>query len=80
MDRARQRYQFGLGASVFGTDIERYQRIARRIDSGIVYINSIAVTLPELPFRGVKKSGWGRELSELGIGEFLNKKLIRVAT
>ncbi|KAH9205236.1 hypothetical protein DL95DRAFT_492244 [Leptodontidium sp. 2 PMI_412] len=57
LDRARQRYQFGLGASVFGTDIEQYQRIARRIDSGMVYINSIAVTLPELPFRGVKKSG-----------------------
>lgn len=46
----------------------------------MVFINSPAVTAPELPFGGIKNSGFGRELSELGIGEFLNKKLIRVAS
>jgi succinate-semialdehyde dehydrogenase/glutarate-semialdehyde dehydrogenase len=71
--------QFGLGSAVFGTDIEHVQQVARRIESGMVFINSAGLTSPELPFGGIKNSGFGRELSELGVGEFLNKKLIRVA-
>jgi succinate-semialdehyde dehydrogenase/glutarate-semialdehyde dehydrogenase len=70
---------FGLGGSVFTADIERGKRIARRIDTGMVFINSAAVSSPELPFGGVKNSGYGRELSAAGIQEFVNKKLIRVA-
>jgi succinate-semialdehyde dehydrogenase/glutarate-semialdehyde dehydrogenase len=70
---------FGLGGSVFTADIERGKRVARRIDTGMVFINSAAVSSPELPFGGVKNSGYGRELSAAGIQEFVNKKLIRVA-
>ena len=69
---------FGLGGSVFTQDIERGKRVARKIDTGMVYINSDLVTSPELPFGGVKNSGYGRELSAAGIQEFVNKKLIRV--
>ena len=69
---------FGLGGSVFTQDIERGKRVARQIDTGMVFINSAAVSSPELPFGGVKNSGHGRELSGAGIQEFVNKKLIRV--
>ena len=69
---------FGLGGSVFTQDIERGKRVGRRIDTGMLFINSSAVTSPELPFGGVKNSGYGRELSSAGIQEFVNKKLIRV--
>jgi len=69
---------FGLGGSVFTQDIERGQRVARQIDTGMVFINSGAVSSPELPFGGLNNSGHGRELSGAGIQEFVNKKLIRV--
>ena len=70
---------FGLGGSVFTQDIERGKRVARRIDTGMVFINSAADSSPELPFGGVKNSGYGRELSGAGIQEFINKKLILVS-
>jgi len=70
---------FGLGGSVFTQDIERGKRLARRIDTGMMFINSGAASSPELPFGGVKNSGYGRELSGAGIQEFVNKKLIRVS-
>ena len=70
---------YGLGGSVITKDIERGKRIARQIETGMVFINHATWTAPDLPFGGVKNSGYGRELSELGIGEFVNKKLIRVA-
>jgi succinate-semialdehyde dehydrogenase/glutarate-semialdehyde dehydrogenase len=70
---------YGLGGSVITKDIERGKRIARQIDAGMVFINRATWTAPDLPFGGVKNSGYGRELSDLGIGEFVNKKLIRVA-
>ena len=69
---------YGLGGSVITKDIERGKRIARQIETGMVFINGATWTAPNLPFGGVKNSGYGRELSELGIGEFVNKKLIRV--
>ncbi|MDO8887815.1 MAG: NAD-dependent succinate-semialdehyde dehydrogenase [Hydrogenophaga sp.] len=69
---------FGLGGSVFTQDVERGKRVARQIDTGMVFINSAAVSMPDLPFGGVKNSGYGRELSGAGIQEFVNKKLIRV--
>ncbi|MFI5734924.1 NAD-dependent succinate-semialdehyde dehydrogenase [Kribbella sp. NPDC051587] len=71
--------KYGLGGYVFDADVEHAQQVAARIESGMVYINSCFVDSPALPFGGVKNSGFGRELSELGIGEFLNRKLIRVA-
>ena len=70
---------YGLGATVITKDVERGKRIARQVDSGMVFINHATGTAPDLPFGGVKNSGYGRELSHLGIGEFVNKKLIHVA-
>jgi len=70
---------YGLGGSVITKDIERGKRVARQIETGMVFINKATWTAPYLPFGGVKNSGYGRELSDLGIGEFVNKKLIRVA-
>ena len=70
---------YGLGGSVITKDIERGKRVAREIETGMVFINQSTWTAPDLPFGGVKNSGYGRELSDLGIGEFVNKKLIRVA-
>jgi succinate-semialdehyde dehydrogenase/glutarate-semialdehyde dehydrogenase len=69
---------YGLGGSIFTRDVERAKRVARALDTGMVYINQIPMSAPELPFGGVKNSGFGRELSDLGIGEFVNRKLIRV--
>lgn len=70
---------FGLGCSVFTQDIERGKRVADQIDTGMVFINHPTWTQADLPFGGTKGSGYGRELSELGIDEFVNKKLIRVS-
>jgi succinate-semialdehyde dehydrogenase/glutarate-semialdehyde dehydrogenase len=67
---------YGLGGSVITKDIERGKRIARQIETGMVFINRVTWSAPDLPFGGVKSSGYGRELSKLGIGEFVNKKLI----
>jgi succinate-semialdehyde dehydrogenase/glutarate-semialdehyde dehydrogenase len=69
---------FGLSSSVFGANLDRALQIADRIESGMVFINQTTNSLPELPFGGVKNSGYGRELSELGFGEFTNRKLINV--
>jgi len=70
---------YGLGGSVFTRDIARGQRVARRINTGMVFINQPTWTSADLPFGGIKNSGYGRELSALGIQEFVNKKLIRTA-
>jgi succinate-semialdehyde dehydrogenase / glutarate-semialdehyde dehydrogenase len=71
---------YGLGGSVFTADVERGRKIASQIDSGMVFINQPIRTQAELPFGGVKNSGFGRELSELGFDEFVNKKLTTVAS
>jgi len=70
---------FGLGGSVFTRDVARGHAVARRIDTGMVFINHPTWTAADLPFGGVKNSGYGRELSSLGIQEFVNKKLLRVS-
>jgi succinate-semialdehyde dehydrogenase/glutarate-semialdehyde dehydrogenase len=70
---------YGLGGSIMTSNTDRGKKMARRIDTGMVFINQSTWTAPELPFGGVKNSGYGRELSDLGIGEFVNRKLIRVA-
>jgi succinate-semialdehyde dehydrogenase/glutarate-semialdehyde dehydrogenase len=69
---------YGLSASVFARDLLRARRVADRIDSGMVFINNPTVSRPELPFGGIKQSGYGRELGELGMEEFANRKLICV--
>lgn len=70
---------FGLGGSVFTGDVARGKRVASRIDTGMMFVNHPTWTTPDLPFGGVKDSGYGRELSSMGIQEFVNKKLVRVA-
>ncbi len=70
---------FGLGSYVFTTDPDQADRVANRIEAGMVYVNLVLADSAELPFGGVKRSGFGRELGSLGAEEFLNKKLIRTA-
>ncbi|MGC5171325.1 NAD-dependent succinate-semialdehyde dehydrogenase [Microbacterium sp. DT81.1] len=69
---------FGLGSYLFTTDADQAQRLADRIEAGMVYVNLVLADSPELPFGGVKRSGTGRELGLLAADEFVNKKLIRV--
>jgi succinate-semialdehyde dehydrogenase / glutarate-semialdehyde dehydrogenase len=69
---------FGLGGSVYTTDIERAKRVASRMETGMVFVNHPDVSAPDLPFGRIKRSGYGKELSSLGIEEFVNKKLILV--
>ena len=64
----------------FTKDVARGKRVASRIDTGMVFINHPTWTTADLPFGGIKNSGYGRELSSLGIQEFVNKKLVRVAS
>ena len=71
---------FGLGGSVFCADLERARRVADRIETGMVWINHPTSTRADLPFGGIKRSGFGRELSELGAREFVNQKLVRILT
>ncbi|WP_194915835.1 NAD-dependent succinate-semialdehyde dehydrogenase [Catenulispora rubra] len=70
---------YGLGASVFSTDTDRARRLAERLDAGMVSINSPSADGPELPFGGVKRSGFGRELGPAGMNEFANKRLVYTA-
>lgn len=67
---------YGLGGCVWTQDIERGKKIVRRVESGAVYINKMTASHPALPFGGVKLSGYGRELSHLGIREFVNQKTV----
>jgi succinate-semialdehyde dehydrogenase/glutarate-semialdehyde dehydrogenase len=70
---------FGLGGSVFTKDIARGKRVASRVETGMMFINNISWSDAELPFGGIKDSGYGRELGNMGIQEFVNKKLVRTA-
>ena len=67
---------FGLGGSLWSKDIEKAKKLVREVESGAVYINKLMASHPAVPFGGVKKSGYGRELSELGIKEFVNQKTV----
>jgi len=69
---------FGLGSYLFTTDHDQALRVADRIEAGMVYVNIVGADSPELPFGGVKASGFGRELGTFGIDEFVNKKLVRI--
>jgi succinate-semialdehyde dehydrogenase/glutarate-semialdehyde dehydrogenase len=68
---------FGLGGSVFTADIARGKRVASRVDTGMMFVNNISWSDAELPFGGIKDSGYGRELGDMGIQAFVNKKLVR---
>jgi succinate-semialdehyde dehydrogenase/glutarate-semialdehyde dehydrogenase len=70
---------YGLGSYVFTNDSEQALRVADQIEAGMVFVNAVGAEGVELPFGGVKQSGFGRELGRYGTDEFVNKKLIRVA-
>ncbi len=70
---------FGLGGSVWTQDVARGKRVASKVETGMMFINNIDWSDPELPFGGIKNSGYGRELGDMGIQEFVNKKLVRTA-
>jgi acyl-CoA reductase-like NAD-dependent aldehyde dehydrogenase len=69
--------QFGLGASIWTEDLDKAEKLSRMIRSGIVTVNNVVISDPRVPFGGVKKSGFGRELSRYGMLEFVNIKSIR---
>lgn len=71
---------YGLGGSVFSTDAQRAQAVADRLEVGMVHINAFNVGGEDLPFGGVKRSGFGRELGPLGMDEFVNKQLLTINT
>ena len=70
--------KFGLGVSIFSEDVEAAEKMAYRFDEGAVFINELVKSDPRLPFGGVKNSGYGRELSEHGIREFVNRKTVYI--
>jgi succinate-semialdehyde dehydrogenase/glutarate-semialdehyde dehydrogenase len=70
---------FGLGSSVWTKDPDEQQRFVAGLEAGQVFVNGMVVSMPELPFGGIKTSGVGRELSQHGIREFCNVKSVWVA-
>jgi succinate-semialdehyde dehydrogenase/glutarate-semialdehyde dehydrogenase len=68
--------EFGLGASIWTADLERGAALAANVESGAVFLNALVASHPMMPFGGIKKSGYGRELSRQGILEFVNQKTI----
>jgi succinate-semialdehyde dehydrogenase/glutarate-semialdehyde dehydrogenase/succinyl-CoA reductase len=76
--RLANKSEFGLGASVWGTDTRRAEKVAREVSAGLVTVNNVVVSDPRMPFGGVRHSGIGRELSRYGMLEFTNIKSVRV--
>ena len=69
---------YGLGSYLFTTDAAQAERVADQIEAGMVFVNVVGADAPELPFGGVKRSGFGRELGRFGAEEFVNRKMIRI--
>jgi acyl-CoA reductase-like NAD-dependent aldehyde dehydrogenase len=76
--RLANKSEFGLGASVWGTDTRTAEKVAREVSAGLVTVNNVVVSDPRMPFGGVRHSGIGRELSRYGMLEFTNIKSVRV--
>jgi succinate-semialdehyde dehydrogenase/glutarate-semialdehyde dehydrogenase len=77
--RVANNSRFGLGGSIWTSNVPEGRRLARQVEAGAVFVNGIVQSHPALPFGGIKKSGYGRELSYVGIREFVNQKTIWVA-
>jgi succinate-semialdehyde dehydrogenase/glutarate-semialdehyde dehydrogenase len=75
--RIANRTQYGLGASIWTHDAGERARLVAGIEAGQVFVNTMVASSPELPFGGIKRSGYGRELSDMGIKEFCNAKSVR---
>ena len=69
---------YGLGGAIHSKDIERAKKLASRIETGMLWINWYTASSPELPFGGVKRSGYGHELADIGFSEFVQKRLVVV--
>ncbi|WJY90656.1 Succinate semialdehyde dehydrogenase [NAD(P)+] Sad [Corynebacterium confusum] len=70
---------YGLSSSVWSTDLEQASAVAARLNDGMTFVNEHAVTAAGLPFGGINRSGYGRELARWGVGEFVNEHLYRVS-
>jgi succinate-semialdehyde dehydrogenase/glutarate-semialdehyde dehydrogenase len=70
---------YGLGANIWTRDTARAARMAAVIEAGMVFVNGMVASDPRLPFGGVKRSGYGRELSEIGLHEFVNAQTVWIA-
>ena len=68
--------RYGLGSSIWSKDVARAEQLATRIQAGSTFINGMVKSDPRLPFGGVRVSGYGRELSKMGIHEFVNAKTV----
>jgi succinate-semialdehyde dehydrogenase/glutarate-semialdehyde dehydrogenase len=68
--------RYGLGSSIWTADLDKAAVMARDIEAGAVFVNSLVRSDARWPFGGIKKSGYGRELAEVGVKEFLNAKTI----
>jgi succinate-semialdehyde dehydrogenase/glutarate-semialdehyde dehydrogenase len=69
---------YGLGATIFTKDLARAKRLIPQIEAGNVFVNSMVKSDPRVPFGGIKRSGYGRELSSYGIKEFVNIKNVHI--